>query len=145
MTVHSTALRFLAIVFRMMTPKMRDKSFVLAIFAAAALTPVTGSARINHICVIGAHGVGKSTLVKALKDAAPWRNFQVADEVARQASASRAKPLFGMLQQNSSTVSRLPCPVVRRVCLPRTCVYGSRPASAHPLGAIRSNVSACRL
>ena len=53
--------------------------------------PVTSTARINRICVIGAHGVGKSTLVKALKDVAALKKFQVTDEVARQASDQRSK------------------------------------------------------
>ncbi len=33
-------------------------------------------------------------------------------------------------------IFRLPCRVVGRGFLPRNCVYGTRPVSAHPLGAI---------
>lgn len=41
--------------------------------------------RVTRICVIGAHGVGKTTLVTALNEMYPG-HFQVITEVARQAS-----------------------------------------------------------
>ena len=42
-------------------------------------------------------------------------------------------------------IFRLPCRAMGRGFLPRKCVYGTRPVSAHPLGAIVSHDSACWL